>query len=306
MGWEKKETIPNAPPFQSVITQCPFAAFSVCVHTFSSLSSFTVCVHTVSICRLFCLRSYFFVPFKFHSLCSHSVHLPPFLSAFILFRPFQVSQSVFTQCPFAAFSVCVHTFSSLSSFTVCVHTVSICRLFCLCSYFFVPFKFHSLCSHSVHLPPFLSEFILFRPFQVSQSVFTQCPFAAFSVCVHAFSSLSSFTVCVHTVSICRLFCLCSYFFVPFKFHSLCSHSVHLPPFLSVFVLFLSLSSFTVCVHTVSICRLFCLCSYFFIPFKFHSLCSHSVHLPPFHSLYSYSVHLLPFQSQGGWLSSCSL
>ena len=132
MGWEKKETIPNAPPFQSVITQCPFAAFSVCVHTFSSLSSFTVCVHTVSICCLFCLCSYFFVPFKFHSLCSHSVHLPPFLSVFILFHPFQVSQSVFTQCPFATFSVCVHTFSSFSSFTVCVHTVPICRLFTVC------------------------------------------------------------------------------------------------------------------------------------------------------------------------------
>ena len=118
MGWEKKETIPNAPPFQSVITQCPFAAFSVCVHAFSSLSSFTVCVHTVSICRLFCLRSYFFVPFKFHSLCSRSVHLPPFLSAFILFRPFQVSQSVFTQCPFATFSQSVFLQCSFAAFSV--------------------------------------------------------------------------------------------------------------------------------------------------------------------------------------------
>ena len=61
MGWEKKVTIPNAPPFQSVITQCPFAAFSVCVHTFSSLSSFTVCVYTVSICHLFtvCISTVF-------------------------------------------------------------------------------------------------------------------------------------------------------------------------------------------------------------------------------------------------------
>ena len=167
-GWGKKELIPNATPFQSVITQCPFAAFSVCVHTFSalSLSVFTQCPFAT-----FLSVFIYFLPF--HCLCSHSVHLPLFSLCLYIFG---LSQSVFTQCPFGTF--------------------------------------HCVCSHSVHLPPFLCSYV-FIPFT---SVFTQYPFATFSMFIH-----------------------------------------------------------------------FC---------PFHSLCSHGVHLPPFHSLYSYGVHLLPFSVSG--------
>ena len=179
-GWGKKELIPNATPFQSVITQCPFAAFSVCVHTFSSLSC--LCSHSVHL-PLFCLCSYIFYPFTvyvhtvsichfsmfihfwlFNCLCSHSVHLPLFyvhtfstlsLCSHSVHLPlfslclyiFGLSQSVFTQCPFATFSM----FIRFHPFHICVHTVSICHLF--------------------YVHTFLS---------LSQSVFTRCPFATFS------------------------------------------------------------------------------------------------------------------------------
>ena len=207
-GWGKKELIPNATPFQSVITQCPFAAFSVCVHTFSalSLSVFTQCPFAT-----FLSVFIYFLPF--HCLCSHSVHLPLFY---------------------------VHTFFTLK---LCSHSVH------LPLFYVHTFSTLSLCSHSVHLPLFSLCLYIFG---LSQSVFTQCPFGTF--------------------------------------HCVCSHSVHLPPFLCSYVFIPFTSVFTQYPFaTFSMFIHFC---------PFHSLCSHGVHLPPFHSLYSYGVHLLPFSVSG--------